>query len=297
MATDSSIGNLLVIGTGLIGGSLALALKRAGAVDRVTGFGRRPEHLAEAVTLGVIDDYTDDPTAAAARADVVFLGVPVGAMGGVLSAVAPAVRPEAVVTDGGSTKVGPIESAREALGMRFSRFVPGHPIAGSERSGVAAARADLFDDHRVLLTPCKGTDRDAVERVTRMWRHCGAVVEQMDATDHDRILGMTSHLPHVLAFALVDHIARGADADRCFELAAGGFLDFTRIAGSDPVMWRDIAVDNSAALGSALGDYIGVLQAVKDLVERGQGYELERLFANARRARELLIDRRRTSTT
>ena len=287
------IDNLLVVGVGLIGGSLALALKRDGAVRCVTGYGRRPESLEQARALGVIDRAADDLATAAAEADVIFLGVPVGAMPAVMTTLAPGVGPHTVVTDGGSTKQGPMAAAREALGERFARFVPGHPIAGSERSGVGAARADLFDDHRVLLTPGPDCDVDAIDRVTALWRRCGARTAHLDAEAHDRILGLTSHLPHVLAFTLVDFIARGKDATQCFELAAGGFFDFTRIAGSDPVMWRDIAADNAPNLSEALADYIDVLQSMKTLIDQGEADAIEQVFTNARRARGLLVDHRR----
>ncbi len=287
------IRRLFVVGVGLIGGSLALALRRAGVVDHVSGYGRRREVLEQALDLGVIDEVADDPAAGAADADMIFLGVPVGAIGTVLESMAPAITADTVITDGGSTKVLPIEAARRALGDAFPRFVPGHPIAGSERSGVAAARADLYQDHRVILAPCGETDPQATTRVDWMWRQCGAVIDRMDAVTHDRILGMTSHLPHALAFALVDFIARGEDAGQCFELAAGGFFDFTRIASSDPVMWRDVAVANAPVLSEALGGYIDALARLKTLVDQGRADELQRVFANARQAREQLIDRRR----
>ncbi len=291
------IDNLLVVGVGLIGGSLALALKRDGAVGCVTGFGRRRETLEQARALGVIDRIADDPVAAVAAADMVFLGVPVGAMKSVLQIIAPGIGPGTVVTDGGSTKCGPIAAAREVLGEKFPRFVPGHPIAGSERSGVAAARADLFDDHRVLLTPDPDCDADAIDRVATIWARCGARTDRLDAEAHDRVLGLTSHLPHVLAFTLVDFIARGKDAAQCFELAAGGFFDFTRIAGSDPVMWRDVASDNARNLGDALAEYIDVLQSMKTLIDQGRADDIEQVFANARRARGLLVDHRRGQTS
>lgn len=286
------IDHLLVAGVGLIGGSLALALRRAGVVGRVSGLGRSRENLEQALALGVIDDIAPGPECAR-DADVVFLGVPVGAMEAVLGSLAPHLADHAVVTDGGSTKRGPIAAARAALGPGFARFVPGHPIAGSEKSGAGAARADLFDNHRVLLTPQAGTSADAVALVTWMWRRSGASVATMDAADHDRILGLTSHLPHLLAFALVDFIARRDDAASCFELAAGGFFDFTRIASSDPVMWRDISLDNADALSTSLGEFIGALEQVRTMVEEGRGAELASLFRNARDARDRVVDQRR----
>lgn len=287
------VDHLLVVGVGLIGGSLALALKRVGAVGRVTGSGRNVEHLRRAVELGVIDDYSLDPGQAAASADMVFLGVPVGVTASVLQQLVGKMQKKIIITDGGSTKVGPLSDARQVLGARACRFVPGHPIAGSERSGVEAARADLYRDHKVLLTPDKETDADAVDSVERMWRATGAVVERMDAGSHDRVLGLTSHLPHILAYALVDFIASDDHADRCFDLAAGGFFDFTRIASSDPVMWRDIAISNASSLSTSLDRFIDVLEHLKFLVDEGRSTEIEQIFRNARDARERLIDKRR----
>ena len=286
------IEHLLVVGVGLIGGSLALALRRAGVVNRVSGLGRSRENLERALALGVIDDIASG-SACARDADVVFLGVPVGAMETVLASLAPHIAERAVVTDGGSTKRGPIAAARAALGPGFARFVPGHPIAGSEKSGAEAARADLFDNHRVLLTPQAETAADAVDLVIWMWRQAGASVTTMDAADHDRVLGLTSHLPHLLAFTLVDFIARRADAECCFDLAAGGFFDFTRIASSDPVMWRDISIDNADTLSAAVGEFIGALEQVRAMVDEGRGAELESLFRHARDARDRVVDQRR----
>lgn len=289
----SSSSRLLVVGVGLIGGSLALSLKKSGVVGHVTGFGRRIERLENAVELGVLDDFSTDLEAAASRADVIFIGTPVGAMPGILKRISSAVRADAVVTDGGSTKVGPLEAARSRLGVRFCRFVPAHPVAGSERSGVEAARAELYRNHKVLLTPVAETDADAVDVVEHMWLATGATVEHMSATEHDRILGLTSHLPHVLAYVLVDFIARNEDASRCFDLVAGGFLDFTRIASSDPEMWRDICMENADSLSASLGSYIEALEHVKRLIESGQAAAIEQLFTLAREAREGVVDNRK----
>lgn len=285
------IGTLLVVGVGLIGGSLALALRRRGLVERVIGHGRERRNLARARELGAIDEAAADLADAAPRADVIFVAVPVGAMAEVFERIAGRVGADAVVTDAGSVKRGPIAAARRCLGADAVRFVPGHPIAGSERSGVEAARADLYDRHKVLLTPFEESDPRAVERVAGMWRAVGATVETMTADRHDRILGLTSHLPHVLAFALVEYIAGDRDAERCFDLAAGGFLDFTRIASSDPAMWRDICAGNRDALRTAVDGYLRALHEVRDVLD-DDPERLESIFARAKEARDRLLDRR-----
>ena len=289
----SSSTRLLVIGVGLIGGSLAVALKQAGAVARVTGVGRRAAPLQKAVELGVLDDWSLDLRSVASSSDLVFLGVPVGAMPAILRELSTIVDSRAVITDAGSTKVGPVEAARIALGSHFERFVPGHPIAGSERSGVGAAQAGLYRNHKVILTPEKDTDPAAVGVVEAMWEAAGATVEHMSAWEHDRVLALTSHLPHVLAYALVDYIAGDEDANRCFELAAGGFLDFTRIASSDPEMWRDICMDNMPCLTRSLGGFIAALEQMKSLIEQGHATDIEQVFRRARETRERVIDNRR----
>ncbi len=287
------VGTMLVVGVGLIGGSFAMALKRAGAVERVIGYGRSRGNLERARQLGVIDELCESPVAGAAQADLVFLGVPVGAMAPVFEAIAPVLGANTVVTDGGSTKSRLLAEARASLGPAFGRFVPGHPIAGSERSGVEAATADLYRDHKVLLTPAADTDVDAVQLVRAAWTASGATVEIMDAEDHDRILGRTSHLPHMLAYGLVDYIAGCEDAERCFELAAGGFLDFTRIASSDPVMWRDICLDNRDQLARSLQQYIEKLEDMRQSVLQADASGLQTLFARARESRNRVLDRRK----
>ncbi len=286
------IQNLLVIGVGLIGGSLSLALKRNSGVSHVAGYGRNIESLDRAVELGVIDEVVSDLDEAVAKADIIFIAVPVKSLRAILMRISGSISSGAIITDGGSTKLEAITAARELLGPAFSRFVPGHPIAGSEKTGVDAAKSDLYDNHKVLLTPTEDTDSDAVEAVTTMWCDAGATVESMEARAHDRILGLTSHLPHILAFSLVDFISRGEDAERCFDLAAGGFIDFTRIASSDPVMWRDISISNRETLSVSLTRFISHLDSIKRLVEQGDGAGLETVLRHARDSRDSVIDRR-----
>jgi prephenate dehydrogenase len=277
---------LAVIGVGLIGGSVALALRRAGVVGHVVGIGRGRANLERALALGVIDEIGADPAAGVAQADTVVVAVPVGQFDAVLQAIRPALARDVVITDGGSTKQDVIAAARPALGERWPRFVPAHPIAGAEHSGVEAARAELFDGRNVVLTPVAETDSDAIARAELLWSKCGARVARMVPAEHDRVLAAVSHLPHVLAYALVSMIAKRADAGQLFGFAAGGFRDFTRIASSSPEMWRDIALANRDALLAEIDAYGVVLEAVRDLVAGSDGPALQRLFAEAREARE-----------
>jgi prephenate dehydrogenase len=230
------IERLCVIGVGLIGGSLARALRAAGQVREIIGTSRNADHLRRAVELGVIDRFDTDPARAVQGADMVFVSVPLGAMGSVFAAIRHSLDKNAVVTDGGSAKSSVVADVRRALGEIPPWFVPGHPIAGTERSGVEASFAELYRGRRVILTPLPETDSKAVARVRAMWEATGAVVREMDVAHHDEVLAATSHLPHVLAFALVDSLARMSEQREIFEYAAGGFRDFTRIASSDPVM-------------------------------------------------------------
>lgn len=280
------IRRLAVIGVGLIGGSLAFALKRAGAVGEVVGCGRGKANLDKAVELGIVDRYVTDPAEAVEGADMVFLAVPLGAMRGVFVAVKDRLAPDAVVTDGGSAKACIVEDARIVFGAPPPFLVPGHPIAGTEKSGAAAAFPDLFVGRRVILTPLPETAGKAKARVRRMWETVGAVVEEMEVSHHDEVLAATSHLPHVLAFALVDALGRMGDSEEIFRYAAGGFRDFTRIASSDPVMWRDICLANRDALLGVLRSYQSELDAVADTIARADGRELQALFQRAKAARD-----------
>jgi len=287
--TPTLIPTLAVIGVGLIGGSLARALRGRGVVQRIVGCGRDAGALETAQRLGVIDEIETDPARAAQGADVVVVATPVGAARSVLSAIAGHVAPAAVVTDVGSVKGAVVEAARDVLGDAFRRFVPGHPIAGTERSGVAASFRQLFEQRRVVLTPGTETDDDALDRVRAMWEAAGARVSTMDAAVHDRVFAETSHLPHVLAYALVDCLARTEDGPAIFQYAAGGFYDFTRIASSDPVMWRDICVANADNLGETLGRLRAALDEAAAAIARGDGEWLQAMFARAKAARDTLL--------
>jgi prephenate dehydrogenase len=278
------IERLAIIGVGLIGGSFALALKQAGAVREVLGAGRNAASLQMAKQRGLIDHVVD--FAEAGKADCVMLALPVGETGAVLKQLAPHLKPGAIITDAGSTKANVIAAARASLGARFADFVPGHPIAGSEQSGPLAARADLYQGRKVVLTPEPETRPDAVATVMALWQAAGAQVETLDAALHDRIFAAVSHLPHLAAYALVDDLARRDNRDDFFRFAAGGFRDFTRIAGSSPEMWRDIALANRNALLGEMDAYVAVLQEIRVAVAAGDGDALLRVFSRARQARE-----------
>ena len=277
------VDTLAVVGVGLIGGSFALAAKRAGAVGQVIGVGRSETSLEAAKQHGLIDHVGD--LVQAGQADVILLALPVGETRAALDALAPHLKPGAIVTDAGSTKADVVAAARHALGARFVDFVPGHPIAGSEQSGPAAARADLYQGRTVVLTPLAETDGAAVATVRALWQAAGAEVETLDAHLHDRVFAAVSHLPHLAAFALVDELAQRPDSERFFRFAASGFRDFTRIAGSSPEMWRDIALANRDALLAELDTYIAALDGLRTAVDSRDGEALLQTFARARRAR------------
>ena len=276
---------LAVIGVGLVGGSLALALRRAGAVASVAGYDRDAQALERAAALGVIDRACTSASEVAKGAELVVVAVPVRAVGPVLHDVALTLEPSAVVTDVGSTKGEVVRVAEEELRERFPRFVPGHPIAGREASGVDAAVPDLFRSARVVLTPAAATSAEAIDFVKGCWEAAGARVATMSAERHDRIFAAVSHLPHLLSFALVSEIASREDAAELLGFAAGGFRDFTRIAASSPEMWRDIALQNRAALLEEIDRYGARLAVFRELVEKGDGPGLERLMTEARSAR------------
>ncbi len=284
------IRRLAIIGVGLIGGSLARALRAAGAVGEVVGCGRGRENLEQALALGVIDRFTHDPAEAVAGADLVFLAVPLGAMEDTFRAMAGALAEDAVVTDGGSAKASVVAACRAAFPGGLPGFVPGHPIAGTEHSGVAASFATLYQDRRVILTPVAETDPAATARVEALWRLCGARVAYMTVEHHDEVLAATSHLPHMLAFGLVDLLARMKENDEIFRYAAGGFRDFTRIASSNPPMWRDICLANRDALARMLEAFAGEMSELADTVARGDGDHLLEIFQRAKEARDRFVD-------
>ncbi len=280
------IQRLVIFGVGLIGGSLALALREAGAVAEVIGCSRSPENLEEAVRLGVIDRWTTDPAAACVEADVGVLAVPLGAMRGLAEAIAGHWPEAALLTDVGSSKQAVIDAVRAGFGTLPRHFVAGHPIAGTEKSGVGAAFPSLFEDRLVILTPADETSPLATERAAQLWQATGARVEFMTPAHHDHILAATSHLPHVLAFALVESLARSGASDEIFHYAAGGFRDFTRIASSDPVVWRDICLANREAILTMLDQFQRDLDGLRAVIAAGDGATLESRFGFAKAARD-----------
>ncbi len=281
----AAIGKLVVCGVGLIGGSFALALKRAGAVASVIGIGRSRATLERARALGIIDAIAADWAEALADADLVLLAAPVGQMDPIMAAMAPHLRPGTLVTDAGSTKRDVVAAIERRLDAHLATVVPAHPIAGAEKSGPEAAFAGLYDGRKVVLTPLPGNAPEAVERVRAAWAACGAAVVDMSPSEHDQVFAAVSHLPHLLAFGLVEDLARRPNAELLFSHAAGGFRDFTRIAASHPEMWRDICLANRVALLGELDQYVAELGRLRDLLEAADGGGLEQVFDCARRAR------------
>ena len=279
------LGKLVIVGTGLIGGSFALALKSAGAVRQVVGVERSPQALARALELGIVDTATTSFEQALAGADLVLLAAPVGQTGPILAALLPHVEPGTVVTDAGSTKCDVVASARRVLGARLRQFVPAHPIAGRESNGPDAALPDLYRGKKTVITPLPENAAGDVGLVAAAWRLCGAQVHTLTPEQHDGVFAAVSHLPHLLAFALVDEIAARPDAELLFQYAASGFRDFTRIAGSSPEMWRDISMANRGALLTELDAYLAQLTALRAHLADGDGPGLEAIYANAQRAR------------
>lgn len=285
MATE--FGRIAILGLGLIGGSLARALKKHGAVRETVAWGHREASLRTGVELGIIDAYELDLAKAVAGADVIVICTPTLIAEDMLERLAHLFDDDRVlITDVASVK-GNLQRAAERIhGSMPTNLVLGHPIAGSEQSGVAAAREDLFVDHRVILTPAARTAPAATARIERMWRIAGADVSQMSVEQHDAVLAATSHLPHLLAFALVDALAGDPEQRGIFRYAAGGFRDFTRIAGSDPKMWHDIALANAPALLAALDRVTAHIGTLRTAVEQGDGETLMASFTRARQARE-----------
>jgi len=280
---------LVIIGVGLIGGSVAAALRRAGKVRRVIGVGRGRANVARALELGVIDDAVEDIASAVKGADAVLIAVPVQQNQSVLGALADALAPGTLVTDAGSTKRDFVAALRRIVSRHLASVVPGHPIAGAELTGVDAASANLFDGRNVVLTPLEENQAAAVDRVEAMWHACGARVSRMTPERHDRVFSAVSHLPHMLAYTLVHMIATRADAEALFGFAASGFRDFTRIAGSSAEMWRDIALANRDALLADIEAYQQELAELAQCLRQADGAEIERIFEAARCARNAWI--------
>lgn len=276
---------IVIFGVGLIGGSVALALKKHPQAPHITGVGRSSHSLQEALELGLIDTAETDVALALQDADLILIATPVAQTPAILRAIRPHLHSKTIITDAGSTKSDVMAYAKAELGDKLSQFVGGHPIAGAEKSGPAAALADLYLGKNVILTPDSDTPEVAVELVTALWTQCGAIVSKMTPQAHDSVFAAVSHLPHLLAFALVEDLAKRDNAELLFKFAASGFRDFTRIAGSHPEMWRDIALANKTALLNELKLYKQALNGMTALLEASDDQALYDLFEHASRAR------------
>jgi prephenate dehydrogenase len=276
---------IVIFGVGLIGGSFAMALRKAGAVDSVVGFGRSAQPLANSLHLGIIDRIGKDVAAELKDADLVLLATPVGQMAELMTRIAPHLGTKTIVTDCGSTKSDVVREAYAQLGGKAAQFVPAHPIAGGEQSGVSAARSDLFQWKKVVLTPLPENSAKSVARVRHAWELCGAMVSELTPAQHDEIFAAVSHLPHLLSFALVHDLALRENRDVLLSFAASGFRDFTRIAASSPEMWRDICLSNRDALLKELQIYIAELTQMSTALAEGDVAKLEQTFRAAQQLR------------
>lgn len=298
LAEKFHINHLAVIGVGLIGGSLIRALRRAGCVGHVSGYARTRASLDSALSLGVIDEASNDVAATVRNADIVVVATPLETSAEIFAAMRDALKPEAIVTDAGSVKGSVIQAAREMLTPKqFSRFVPGHPVAGTEKSGVEASFAELFDAHRVILTPVDATDKDALKQIELMWQRAGAEIIHLPAQQHDAILAATSHLPHMLAYALVDCLAGMNEHEDIFRFAAGGFADFSRIASSSPRMWHDICFANRDELLAVMERFQIQLQALTEAIRDDDRAAVIEMFTRAKTARDRFNDLRLAGRT
>lgn len=282
------IDRICIIGVGLIGGSFAKGLRENAQVGTVVGYGRQQDNLQKAVELGVIDEYSLDIASALADVQLVIIATPVDSFQQVLEMIKPHIDDTTIISDVGSTKGSVVRMANTVLADTAHQFVPAHPIAGKEKSGVSAADANLFTNKRVIITPQSDTNVQATEVVAELWQSIGAKVEMMDYQTHDNLLGMTSHLPHMLAFALMDYLI-SQNPDAC-DYAAGGFKDFSRIASSDAVMWRDICLNNSDEIIKHIDGYKAALDKLSNLIQQQQSTELEQLFIKAKSARDNWLD-------
>lgn len=281
------------VGIGLIGASLALAIRRHGLAGRTLATSRRQETLDTALRLGIVDEASTDMAAVVADADLVMVCVPVGACGAVAKAIGPHLKPGAIVSDVGSVKGAVISDMLPHLPEDVA-LVPGHPLAGTEFSGPEAGFAELFEQRWCVLTPLPHTPKDAVEKVAAMWRAVGSNVDTMDPEHHDRVLAITSHLPHLIAYTIVGTATDlGTDLKQeVIKYSASGFRDFTRIAASDPVMWRDVFLNNKEAVLEVLQRFTEDLTALQRAIRRGEGETLERHFTRTRAIRRGIIDAR-----
>ncbi|WP_295623574.1 prephenate dehydrogenase/arogenate dehydrogenase family protein [uncultured Nitrosomonas sp.] len=287
MTNIAPLNKLVIIGVGLIGGSFAQALRNAGLTKHIVGVGRSQQNMQCAIELGVIDEIASDIACALHNADLVFLAMPVGQTRYIMERIAPHLHANTIVTDAGSTKQDVMAAARHYLSMQSRHhFVPGHPIAGAEQSGVQAAQPDLYLNKHVILTPLPETSTDAVTRVEQLWQACGAQVSLMPADEHDQVLAATSHLPHILAFTLMNHLSNTNQPENMLRFAGSGFRDFTRIASSSPEMWRDICLANHEALLKQIDMYQNEMKALHAILKHNDAVALEQYFSQARGLRD-----------
>ena len=278
------INKICIIGVGLIGGSFAAGLKQANQVKTIVGFGRNQANLSKAKSLGLIDEYSLDIATALKNTNLILIATPVDSFGAILALIKPHIDDTVIISDVGSTKGSVVAVAKAIFAKMPAKFIPAHPIAGKEKSGVGASDAGLFNNKRVILTPQPNAHGEALTTITKLWQSLGAQVEIMTHQKHDDLLAMTSHLPHILAFGLMDYLIAN-NPDAC-DYAAGGFKDFSRIASSDSLMWRDICLNNSGEIVKHIKGYQQTLDKLSTLIEANQAEQLERLFAQAKSARE-----------
>lgn len=292
---DTMLNKLVIIGVGLIGGSFALALRKAGLVRHITGLGRSKENLQHALELGILDEATDNYSQALEKADLVLIATPVGQTARILGQINPNLEPQTIISDVGSTKQDVIAAAHSLIPGHFQNFVPAHPIAGAELSGATAANVDLFRNKNVILTPSDETDTSAIECIKKLWQGCGARISLMQPYQHDEVLAMMSHLPHILAFALMNHMlltCTEENSDDFLNSVGGGFRDFARIAGSSPEMWKDICLANRKLLLKQINNYQDELTRMSEMLENNDGAALENSFLSAQKTqRKFLKDK------
>ncbi|HUX92097.1 MAG TPA: prephenate dehydrogenase/arogenate dehydrogenase family protein [Gallionellaceae bacterium] len=281
----AALRKVVIFGVGLIGGSFALALRKADAVQEVVGFGRSAATLQQALEFGLIDRIGDDVAREVRDADLILLATPVAQMADILARIKPHLGSHTLITDGGSTKCDVVAAARQQLGSKIAQFIPAHPIAGAELSGPAAALADLYQGKKVVLTPLSENSAAAVARVRSAWQACGAQVSELTPEQHDEVFAAVSHLPHLLAFTLVHDLAQRDNRDLLLSFAASGFRDFTRIAASSPEMWRDISLANRDALLREIEQYAAELYTLHQALQQRDAGKLEEMFSLARKVR------------
>jgi prephenate dehydrogenase len=275
---------ICIVGVGLIGGSLAKAIIRSKQATHVIGFGRDALRLQAAKNNGVITDYTTNIKEALDGADMVVIATPVGSFESILKSIQPHVDTSTVITDVGSTKASVIKVVESVFGFLPSNFVPAHPIAGKEKSGFEASDGDLFVGRKVIITPTESSSSEAVKSVRNIWQAAGATVDMMSAASHDELLGMTSHLPHMLAFSIMNYLISQNPSASLY--AAGGFRDFSRIASGDPIMWRDICLNNKEAIVKHIKGYSDTLDNLIDVIENENTAAIEALFRSAKSTRD-----------